>query len=78
VLTVVVGLYVQHALSYLSSRAQADEQLAAQRRLASQNLQLEREQQSLNNPSTIVAQARALGMVAQGERAYAITGLASR
>ena len=76
-LTVVVGLYIQHALSYFSERAQADEQLAAVRRLARENAQLERQQQSLNSPTTIVAEARALGMVAPGERAYAITGLAT-
>ncbi len=77
-IAVVVGLYVQHALSYLSTRAQADNQLAVERRLARQDLQLERQQQSLNSSSTIIAQARALGMVASGERSYAITGLASQ
>lgn len=77
VLAVVVGLYVQHALSYFSTRAQADAQLTAERSLARQNLQLKRLQQSLNSASTIVGEARALGMVAPGERAYAITGLAS-
>ena len=74
-LAVVVGLYVQHALSYLSTRVQADEQLAAVQRLARENSQLERQQQSLNDPNTIVADARAFGMVLPGERPYAITGL---
>jgi len=75
VLAVVVGLYIQHALSYLSTRAQADEELAAVRRLAKQNLQLERRLQSLNEASTIAADARSLGMVMPGERPYTITGL---
>ncbi|MGA2924944.1 MAG: septum formation initiator family protein [Solirubrobacteraceae bacterium] len=77
VLTVVVGLYVQHALSYLDTRAQADEQQATVKRLARANAQLERQQQSLSDPSTIVADARAYGMVFPGERPYAITGSSS-
>ena len=74
-LAVVVGLYLQHALSYLSSREQADDELTAVRRLQRENSQLEREQQSLGNPATIVARARSYGMVMQGERSYSITGL---
>ncbi len=75
VLAVVVGLYVEHALAYFSTRARADEQLAAVRRLAREDSQLERQQQSLNSTTTIVARARALGMVMPGERPYAVTGL---
>jgi cell division protein FtsB len=74
VLTIVVGLYVQHTLSYLSVSAQASQQQAIVARLARQNAQLAAEQQSLNEPSTIVRDARALGMVRPDERAYVITG----
>ncbi len=63
VLAVVVGLYVEHTLSYFSTHAQADQQRAIVNRLAHQNAGLTREQKSLNNPQTIVSQARALGMV---------------
>jgi len=77
VLAVVVGLYVQHALSYFAIRAQADEKLAAVQRMTKVNLALERERQSLTQRSTIAAGARSLGMVMVGEQAYMITGLPS-
>jgi cell division protein FtsB len=74
VLTVVVGLYVQHTLSYLSVSSQASKQQAIVDQLARQNRHLAAQQRSLNDPSTIVRDARALGMVRPGERAYVITG----
>ncbi len=75
VLAVVVGLYVQHALAYLSVRSQAEQQLAIVKRLSRENAQLAEEQQSLSDPATIVRDARALGMVRPGERPYVVTGL---
>ena len=77
VLAVVIGLYVEHTLSYVSTRAQADQQQAIVDRLARQNAALIREQRSLNDPVTIINEARALGMVRPGEQAYAITGSTS-
>ncbi len=74
-LAVVLGLYVQHALSYLSTRAQADAALATVHQLARENRALEREQLALQQPATIIGDARALGMVKAGERPYVITGL---
>jgi cell division protein FtsB len=74
VLAVVIGLYVEHTLSYVSTRAQADQQQAIVGRLARQNAALTREQKSLNNPATIINEARALGMVRAGEQPYVITG----
>ncbi|MGH2894642.1 MAG: FtsB family cell division protein [Solirubrobacteraceae bacterium] len=74
VLTVVVGLYVEHTLSYFATRSQADQQQAIVNRLTRQNAQLARETKSLKDPSTIVSQARALGMVRPDERPYVITG----
>lgn len=74
VLAVVLGLYVQHTLSYLSTRGQADRALATVQQLARDNHALEREQTSLTNPATIIRDARALGMVQAGERPYVITG----
>jgi cell division protein FtsB len=75
VLVVVAGLYVQHTLSYLSTRAQAQQQQAIVRRLTRANAALSREAKSLNNSVTIQQDARALGMVKAGERSYVITGL---
>jgi cell division protein FtsB len=73
VLIVVVGLYVQHALSYLAVRTQAAQQRALAAQLSKQNAQLATQQRSLNDPATIVRYARALGMVRLGEHPYVIT-----
>lgn len=78
VLAVVGGLYVQHALSYLSTRSAADHQFALVRRLTLENALLAKQQQALSNPATIRRDARALGMVRAGERPYVITGLPGR
>jgi cell division protein FtsB len=78
VLAVVAGLYVQHALAYLSARQQADRQQAIVRSLSHQNALLAKQQQSLGDPATIERDARALGMVRPGERPYVITGLPGR
>jgi cell division protein FtsB len=78
VLAVVVGFYVQHTLSYLSTKSQYDQQQAIVNRLQHQNAVLDRQQKSLNDPATIVKDARALGMVRPGERAYVIVGLGGR
>ena len=75
VLAVVLGLYVQQGLAYLSVRSQANQQTAIVRELTRQNRQLEREQRALNNPATIVQDARKLGMIKPGERPYVVTGL---
>ncbi len=74
VFAIVVGLYVQHTLSYLSTRAQADQQQAVVGSLTRRNAQLRAEQRSLNNPATIIRDARSLGMVRPGERPYVIIG----
>jgi cell division protein FtsB len=78
VLAVVVGLYVEHTLSYFSTRSQADQQQAIVNQLSHQNQGLARELKSLNDPQTIVRDARALGMVRPGERSYAMTGQPQR
>jgi len=75
VLAVVAGLYIQHAIEYLTTRAQAHHQRAQVQRLARANAQLRAQQKSLNDPATIKRDARALGMVQSGERSYAVVGL---
>src|ERR1700749_567012 len=74
VLGIVVALYVEHTLSYFSTRSQAEQQRALLTPLRRQNAQLAQETKSLNSPSTIISQARALGMVRLNERPYVITG----
>ncbi len=76
-LAVVAGLYIQQGLSYLSTRAQAEQQLAIAQRLSHENALLLKARKSLNDPATIERDARALGMVQAGERPYVITGLPS-
>jgi len=75
VLAVVAGLYVQQALAYFSVRAQADQQLSVVKSLTRQNAVLAQEEKALNDPATIVHEARVLGMVRPGERPYVVTGL---
>jgi cell division protein FtsB len=75
VLCVVAGLYVQQALAYLAVRSQADAQRAIVRQLTRANASLRAQQASLNSTSTIVRDARELGMVRIGEHPYEVTGL---
>src|SRR5579863_9959494 len=63
VLCVVAGLYVQQALAYLAVHSQANRQQAIVQQLSRENASLSAQQRSLNNPATIVSDARALGMV---------------
>ena len=74
VLAAVVGLYAEHALSYLSTRAQNEREHAIVTRLARQHQALEARRASLNDPRTIVRLARGLGMTRSGEQPYAMTG----
>jgi predicted ribosomally synthesized peptide with SipW-like signal peptide len=78
VLLAVAGLYVQHTLAYFSARAQANQQQAIVKRLTQENAALAEQQRSLASSATIVRDARALGMVWQGERPYVVTGLPKR
>jgi cell division protein FtsB len=78
VLVVVVGLYVEHTLSYFSTRSQSNQQKAIVDRLTHQNRGLAQQLTSLNDPATIVRDARSLGMVRPGERSYAMTGRPQR
>lgn len=74
VLVVVLGLYVQQGLAYLSVQSQADQQAAVVKQLSRQNAQLAQEERSLNNPATILEKARQLGMVRPNERPYVVVG----
>ena len=75
VVCVVAGLYVQQGLAYLSVRSQANQQQAIVHQLKASNASLRAQQRSLNNPATILRDARALGMVRVGEHPYEVTGL---
>lgn len=75
VLCVVGVLYVQQGLAYFSARRQAGQQAAVVKQLQGQNASLRAQQSSLNDPATILRDARALGMVRVGEHPYEVTGL---
>jgi cell division protein FtsB len=75
VLVIVAGLYVQHALAYLSTRAQAEQQKEIVNRLVRENALLVKKRDALNDPVTIEREARALGMIRPGERPYVVTDL---
>jgi cell division protein FtsB len=77
VFAVVLGLYVQQAVAYLSVRSLANQQASLVHRLSRENAALAKQQRSLNNPATIQRDARALGMVMPNERPYAVTGRGS-
>ena len=77
VLAVVAGLYIKQGLSYLSTRSEAEKQLAIVQRLLHANAVLVQRRKSLSDPATIQRDARALGMVRAGERPYVITGLSN-
>lgn len=74
VLAVVIGLYAEHALSYLSTHAQASADNATVQRLTRENKSLAARRKSLQSSATIVREARSLGMVRRGEQPYAVTG----
>jgi cell division protein FtsB len=74
VLAVVIGLYANHAISYLSAGAASNRQHAIVSHLEHQNAYFERRQRALQDLPTILAQARRLGMVRPGEQPYAIIG----
>ena len=77
VLTAVVGIYAQRTLAYFSTSAQASHQEGIVDRLQNQNAALSRQVSSLNQPATIVRDARVLGMVRPGEQSYVLTGHAA-
>jgi cell division protein FtsB len=74
VFAVVIGLYIQHTVSYLSTRAEADQQLSIVRGLAKSNAALVKQQAALENQATVELEARQLGMVKPGERPYVLIG----
>jgi cell division protein FtsB len=74
-LGIVVCLYIQPALSIYNTWRAEHAQASAVRQLLHGNAALERQVKSLNRSSTIVADARALGMVRAGEKPYVVLGM---
>jgi cell division protein FtsB len=74
-LGIVVCLYIQPALSIFNTWRAERQQANAVHQLLHSNAALERQVKSLGRSSTIIANARALGMVRSGEKPYVVIGM---
>ena len=75
VLVVVVGLYIGPARSYWTARGEAKEKREAVQRLEAERDRLEARRKALTTPATLEAEARKLGYVMPGEKAYVVEDL---
>ncbi len=75
VLALVGWMGVRGVLSMMHARTQASQELSLVATLRRENRALAQQAAALQQPATIIRDARALGMVRTGERAYVITGL---
>ena len=74
-LAVVLLLYVNPALNYIETWQAANAKRSQLDRLQVENKRLRARKRALQEPATLEHEARALGMVRPGERAYVIKGL---
>jgi cell division protein FtsB len=77
-LFVILLLYVSPATHWIQQSRTAGEQRQELRDLTSQHRSLERRVRTLGGPGALEREARKLGMVRQGERAYVIENLPGR
>ena len=77
VLGVLVYLYARAGFTYLTTWREARHRSAQLASMERENLQLRARRASLGQASTIQAEARRLGMVLPGERAYVMQNLPS-
>jgi cell division protein FtsB len=75
VLLVVVGLYVGPARKYWTARGEAREKHEQVLRLEAERDRLAERRKALTTPATLEAEARKLGYVMPGEKAYVIEDL---
>ena len=75
VLVGVVALYVGPAMSYFETWKEADSRRADVRDLQRDNAVLRARRDALRDPRTLEREARRLGMVKPGERAYIVRNL---
>jgi cell division protein FtsB len=74
-LIVILLLYVSPAKHWLQQSSTAGAQREELQELTQENRQLKQRVHSLRDPGALEQEARRLGMVRQGERAYVIEGL---
>jgi len=72
---VVLLLYVNPAVNYVKTWQTANAKRDEVNRLQAQNKRLRARKAAMKQPATLEHEARALGMVRPGERAYVIRGL---
>jgi len=72
---VLLLLYIQPLRSYVASNARAGEQRSQVSALKAEHQRLLRQRALLRRPGAVTEEARRLGMVKPGERAFAVTGL---
>ncbi len=75
VLLGIVALYVGPARSYFTTRGEAKEKHAEVRRLEAEHERLKARRKALTQPETLEREARQLGYVKPGEKAYVIEEL---
>jgi cell division protein FtsB len=75
VLVMILGLYVGPARSYFATRSQAAQKGAAVQELKRENARLKARTKALRDPGELEREARRMGMVRPGERAYVVKGL---
>jgi len=74
-LVVILLLYISPAKHWLQQSSTAKEQRNELQELTQENSQLKRRVHQLKDPGALEQEARRMGMVRQGERAYVIEGL---
>jgi cell division protein FtsB len=75
VLVGVIGLYVGPARSWVSTLSESKSRNAEVARLERENERLRQRRAQLRDPQALEREARRLGMVKPGERAYVVEGL---
>jgi cell division protein FtsB len=75
VLVGIVALYIGPAHSYVSTLREAKVKRAEVHRLQRENAHLRARRDALRDPKALEREARRLGMVKPGERAYVVKGL---
>jgi cell division protein FtsB len=75
VLVGVLALYVNPARSWFSTLSESKQRTAEVAQLEAENAKLRKRRAELRDPKALEREARRLGMVKPGERAYVVEGL---
>ena len=75
VFALVLYLYIGPALSWISTYKEAGRQRAQVAELRVENQKLRERKAALSSPGALEREARRLGMVKKGERAYIVQGI---